>query len=92
MVLAFLLVVFLVQRLLCKAAQRMRDSGRQYSVAHCMRHEKGLAKELLTGQEDSRFHSAEDGNKNQSPWLTDACSFKYSLYSGHCVIMFSNDL
>ena len=28
-----------------------------------MRHEKGLAKELLTGQEDSRFHSAEDGNK-----------------------------
>ena len=28
-----------------------------------MRHEKGLAKELLTGQEDSHFHSAEDGNK-----------------------------
>jgi len=27
MVSAFLLVAFLVQRLLCKAAQRMRDSG-----------------------------------------------------------------
>ena len=64
MVLAFLIVVVLVQRLLCKAAQRMHDSGRQYSVVHSMRHEKGLAKELLTGQEDSRFHSAEDGNKN----------------------------
>lgn len=66
MALASLRVVFSVQRLPCKAAQRMHGWGWQYSVVHCKKHGRSLAMELQTGQEDSHFHSTEEENRNIS--------------------------